>query len=63
MSNPLSEHVLNYIELNSDPSLPFSDVLDVAIQRAKQVVRQQFAAYEQIAEKRRPVPVLHAGPQ
>jgi hypothetical protein len=53
MPRPLKDHLYDYIELNTDPDLPFSDVLDQLIQDAKADVLKVFADYEHLVRQRR----------
>ncbi len=63
----LRQNVHDFIELNSDMSLPFSDTLDEAILLAKREVDKVFADYERVAQDRRLIKdntcgIRHAGP-
>lgn len=54
-SHPLKQHILDFIDNQMDPEMPFSDVLDEAIQDAKQQAADTFAVYEAVAAERRNV--------
>lgn len=55
-SSPLQGLVLDFMELNMDPKMPFSDLLDDEIKALRRRVDKAFNDYEAVAITRRKYP-------
>lgn len=53
LSQPISDRLLDFIELNTNPEVPFSAEIDQEIQVMKAEVLKIFQDYEIVADRRK----------